>query len=183
MKFFLALKQIEFADKLFASVGFTAFETAFNTKDENALKAHLEKSPVAKTVEPTAEEMLALVTSEFRATLIEAGVPVAANADPVAALKAVLATSATHAVHLSAIRAAKIDFAADAKPEAVTAAVNARVSTAAGELLAKTGLRAFPEQTIEADPTKPVVAKAVDPKLPPLARLAAKLSAQAAARN
>lgn len=79
------------------------------------------------------------------------------------------------------LTANKITFAADAKPEVIGAAITSRVSMAGGELLAKAGLREFPEQVIEADPTKPTVVKAVNPKLPPLARLTAKLSAQAAA--
>lgn len=163
MKFFLAIKQIEFAAKLFAAAGFTAFETAFAAKDENALKAHLEKSAPAKMVEPTAEQMLALVTDELRASLIDAGIAVKADEDPLAVLKATLAKSATQTAQLSAISAAKITFAADAKPEAVTAALNSRISMAAGEELAKRGLRDFPEQKVEPDPTKPgTTAKTMD---------------------
>ena len=180
MKIFLALKQIEFALKMFSAAGFTNFAAAFDSKNENALKDFLAQGKtverlVEKVIEPTDEQLTALVTAELREHITAAGFTLAADADPIAALKQGLAahpsltaqlTEATSQIsnlksqielatsQLTAIRAAKIEFPADANAEAVAAAVNSRISRAAGEALAKRGLAEFPEQEISADPTK-----------------------------
>jgi hypothetical protein len=168
MKFFLALKQIAFATKLFAAAGFTGFNAAMEANDENALKAHLEKAAPAKTIEPTEEELTMLVTEELRARFgFEASV------DPFAIISSVTAQNLSfHAV----LKDAGVKVANDAKPEAIATALKSRISTAASEELAKHGLKAFPEQEVTADPTK--VAAKIDPKLTGLARVTAAFKAE-----
>lgn len=148
MKIFAALKQIEFAAKLFAAAGFN-FQAAVDAKDENALKAHIEQAVAAapaRTVEPTAEQIQALATSELRAQL-----KLGADVDPIAHLASIATAQAEFTAIKSGLTAAGVKFE---KPEGFAAALEARINTRAGEELAKRGLRDFPEQVVTDDPAK-----------------------------
>jgi hypothetical protein len=148
---------------------------------------------VEKVAEPTEEQIGVLLSAELRELITEAGFTLAAGADPIAALKSGLAAHNTAVAalatateqlkalpilqaQLSAIRAAKIEFAADADAAAVTKALDARISMRAGEELAKHGLKEFPKQTVSTDPTQ--VQAPTDPKLTGIARTQALFEAK-----
>lgn len=173
MKIFAALKQSEFAAKLFSSIGFD-FHSAFAAKDDAALKQFVDGAIAAAPVkagDPTDEQVTALVSAELRALL-----HVAADKDPVAE---VTRLAAEHAAITAQLSAAGIKFES---PETLKAALDARISMRAGEELAKRGLAEFPEQQISKDPTK-APAAATEPKLTGLARTHAAFAESFAAKR
>jgi hypothetical protein len=186
---FTATRTVAFVTKLFAAANLN-LQSMVDAGEENALKAHIEKATAAAPATPgtpTAEEI-----AEVNASLEKAvkenetlGAQVkdlsAKNAKAAEETISLNAQITTLTAQLTAVRAAKIEFAADAKPEAITAAVAARISKAAGEELAKHGLTQFPEQNVEADPTKPE-AKNETKNLTGLAKVQAAFAAQSAKR-
>lgn len=182
MNLFTASRSAAFATKLFAAAGLD-FAALVSAGDENALKAHLTKAAAAPVVAGalTAEEVTAINASLEKA--VKENETLAAQLSEQKQL--VTRHSALVAAYETALATAKItpkaaDAAKGLQASDVTAALNSRISMAAGEELAKHGLTAFPEQTVEADPTKPAAATA--PKLTGLARTIAALKAESAAR-
>lgn len=165
MNIFTATRTLGFVAKLFAAAKLNLDEFVA-AGDESALQAHIAAhGAAAGPADTTAKDT-----------------EIADLKSQLATAKAAAAEHATrHASVVSVLATAGVKFAATDKPEAVTAALESRISMRAGEELAKRSLRDFPEQKIEADPTKP--AAVLDAKLPPLSRLAAKLTARSAALN
>lgn len=166
MNIFAATKTLAFVNKLFAAAKLNLDEFVA-AGDESALQAHIAAQSTGAAPADTA-----------------------AKDTEIANLKTQLANSNTansdHATRHSAIvttlSAAGVKFSAADKPETLAPALEARISTRAGEELAKRGLRDFPAQTVEADPTK--VAAKVDQKLTGLARTRAAFKARIdASRN
>lgn len=178
MKIFLALKQMEFAAKLFAAAGFNSFSAAFEAKNENALKEFLTQTAtvekvVEKLVEPSNEQLQTLLGAELREQITSAGFTLKAGEDPFAVLKAGLTQHAQlvselanlkttcaslttdRAAFLSALNTAGVKLAADATPAALASALEARISMRAGEELAKHGVKAFPSSSPENNPAQP----------------------------
>lgn len=172
MKIFLALKQIEFAFKLFAAAGFNSFTSAFDAKNENALKEHLQQIKavekiVEKVVEPTDEQLATLMTAELREQITSAGFTLKAGEDPIAVLKAGLSAHSALVVSNTALVARNTLIetqlascgiklvAADAKVGLtagdITKAIEDRVSLKAGELTAQLGTRPL-ETKVTNDP-------------------------------
>lgn len=150
MKIFAALEHVKFAAKLFAAAGFSTFEAAFAAKDENALKTHIEKAVAAapaKKVEPSEDELQALLSAELRETL-----KLDARADLTLELAAISAARSQLSALNAQLSAAGVKFE---KPEGFAAALEARISMRAGEELAKHGLKTFPANSPEIDPSKP----------------------------
>lgn len=111
MKIFLALKQIEFVLKMFAAAGFANFAAAFEAKDENALKAHIDgiksiEKIVEKVVEPTDAQLLELLTVELRDHIGAAGFTLKADESPFVALKAGLTAHQALSTQLSNLNSA-----------------------------------------------------------------------------
>lgn len=155
MKILLALKQIDFVLKMFAAAGFNNFAAAFEAKDANALKTHIDsiksvEKIVEKVVEPSDAQITSLVSAELRELIGEAGFKLDATIDPVQALKDGLtahnALVAKHALFETALTSCGIKLvAADAKvgltAADITQAINNRVSIKAAELTAQLGTK------------------------------------------
>lgn len=149
MKIFSALQQIDFVLKMFAAAGFSNFSAAFAAKNENALKDFLAgqvkpvEKIVEKVIEPTDEQLMALVSAELRGHISAAGFALTADADPLAALKTGLTAhqalvSRTEAFS-AGITAAGVQLPANATAEQITQAIEARVSLKVAELNGRLG--------------------------------------------
>lgn len=195
MKIFLALKQVEFVLKLFAAAGFNSFASAFEAKDENALKAHIAQAVAAapaKTVEKIVEkaaevsdtQLQELLSAELREHLAGAGFVLTAAQDPFAALKDGLATHnklvATHALLEKQLTASGIKLvAADPKvgltAADITKAIDDRVSLKAAEMTGRIGGPPV-DGKVNADPK--ARSAAADLAASPLDQVAASLRAK-----
>lgn len=169
MNILAANKNLAFVGKLFAAAKLN-LEDFIATGDESALQAHLD----AQRATPTAPEASTIAAKDTEI------------ADLKSQLAAANAANSKHDVRHTALvatlAAAGVKFAATDKPEALAPALEARISTRAGEELAKHGLRDFPAQQVEADPTKPAAATKIDPKLTGRDRYAADFNRQLQAR-
>lgn len=163
MNYFSAVKQAAFAQKLLAAAGLD-FEAAFKAGAVDALK-----------------DKLAQIAADAKQ---EAAAGSADAKELQAALDGALAENKATVAKFEALRdavAAKAGIAADAAtPEAVTAAIEARASTKARELLAATGAAPLGE-TVVADAAI-AAAKAKQPELKGRERTIAAFKAQAAAK-
>lgn len=150
MKIVRAIQQHDFVIALFASLG-TSFnlQTAFDAKDESALKTHLDAqvAKAAKT-ELTAEEVSALVAVELRAQL-----GIDAKADPIAAIASLKTAASALPGFVTGLAAAGIKLDATATAEQVTKAANARIEIRSGEKLGSHGIgTSFPADEAAASP-------------------------------
>lgn len=159
MNIFTATRHLAFVGKLFAAAKLNLDEF-LAAGDESALHAHLEslRGTASATVSVTLDGKQ--VDAAILSAIKGAGIEVKEGATPAEALKAALAAAeAKHTALISALTAKGVKVTAESSPEAVGTALDSRISTAAGELLAKRGLRDFPEQQVETDPTKPGAVK------------------------
>lgn len=195
MKILLALKQIDFAAKLFAAASFSTFEAAFQAKDENALKAHLDAAVAAvpakekiveKQIEPSAEQLQTLVTAELRAQLVGLGISLKADENPIDGLKAALAANAAAGAQLSVVNAGLVksgitlkasDEAKGVQESDVIAAVDNRISLKAAELNGRLGTPAV-DPSLNNNPA--AAPKGEKSELKGLARVQASFEAESA---
>lgn len=139
MKFFAALKQAEFATKLFAAAGLN-FEALFTKGDENALKAHLESLKPAGDITALTAKVTAL--TEETTALNGALASAKKEHDDALAAHAIVAASANLVSAALTAKGVKLPAATADKPVAqadIEAAIDARISTKAREKLAATG--------------------------------------------
>lgn len=195
MKIFAAIKQIEFALKLFAAAGFTGFASAMESKNELALKEHMAsmakvEKVVEKLVEPTEEQMTALISAELREQAAAAGITLAANQDPIQAIKDGHATLTALQTRMTLIEttlsACGIKLtASDAKAGLtaadITRAVETRVSAKGAELTALLGTP--PVKTEVTNDSKRSAGKTDTAELKGLARVTAAFTSQTAAKQ
>lgn len=167
LNIFTATRTLTFVGKLFAAAKLNLDEFVA-TGDETALQAHIAAQIAAAAPATPAAPAVA--------TLPEG----ALSAADATALRAERDASRAEVSALrSALNAAGVKFGADAKPEQLAAALEARISTRAGEELAKRGVgTAFVADAPAADPASAPKAAATE-GLTGLARTVAALKRQA----
>lgn len=155
MKFFTALKQAEFAQKLCTAAGFN-FEEAFAKGDEGALKAHLAAlAPSADVAEKLAR--VSALSEEVSALNAALGSAKVENEQLAAALSSEKQSAALIASGLAAA-GVKLPSATAEKPldqAAIAGAVEARASLKAREILAKNGVNDPVPAEASSDASKP----------------------------
>jgi hypothetical protein len=147
MKFFEALKNATFAGKLFAAANFD-FAAALKANDENALKTHIEGLVSAASTE-SAEVETAL--SEAVSTNSTLSAKVTELEGKLSAANANATNAANYVAVTEALAANGVKIA---KPDELKAALEARISVKARELLAATGTTPLSDAPAD-DATKP----------------------------
>lgn len=156
MNIFAAVKQLTFVAKLFAAAKLN-LEDFITAGDESALAAHIEGQRQAGSSAATTSITIDTVAMETK-LLTDAGITVAEGQTPAQALAAhitaVKAAADRQSALCAAMTAAGIKVTEATTVEQFTKALEDRISTRAGEELAKRGVgTAFVKDTPAADPT------------------------------